>query len=47
MLWYSLEAPYRGASNGTHNICFHGEIRKVLCGYPYLEYAMWVVSGHI
>ena len=20
----------------THNICFHGEIRKILCGYPLL-----------
>ena len=19
---------------GTHNICFHGEIRKILCRYP-------------
>ena len=24
----------------THNICFHGEIRKVLCGYPLLSGAM-------
>ena len=21
----------------TDNICFHGEIRKVLCGYPFLS----------
>ena len=21
----------------THNICFHGEIRKILCGYPLLS----------
>ena len=28
MLWYSLEAPRRGASNEYHKICFHGEIRK-------------------
>ena len=21
----------------THNICFHGEIRKLLCGYPLLS----------
>ena len=31
--WYSLEAPRRGASNEYHNICFHGETRKLLCGY--------------
>ena len=24
----------------THNICFHGEIRKILCGYPLLSVAM-------
>ena len=24
----------------THNICFHGEIRKILCGYPHLSVAM-------
>ena len=23
----------------THNICFHGEIRKILCGYPLLSVA--------
>ena len=23
----------------THNICFHGEIRKI-CGYPHLSVAM-------
>ena len=28
-LWYSLEAPRRGASNEYNNICFHGEIRKI------------------
>ena len=28
MLWGSLEAPLRGASNEHHNICFQGEIRK-------------------
>ena len=21
----------------THNLCFHGEIRKRLCGYPFLS----------
>ena len=24
----------------THNICFHEEIRKILCGYPFLSGAM-------
>ena len=24
----------------THNICFHGEIRKILCGFPLLSGAM-------
>ena len=24
----------------THNICFHGEIGKILCGYPLLSVAM-------
>ena len=24
----------------THNICFGGEIRKILCGYPLLSVAM-------
>ena len=28
MLWFSLEATRRGASNEYHNICFHGKIRK-------------------
>ena len=37
---YSLEAPRRGASNEYHNVCFHGEIRKILCGYPLLSVAM-------
>ena len=28
----------------THNICFHEEIRKILCGYPLLSVAMviWI-----
>ena len=26
----------------THNICFHGEIRKKKCGYPLLSVAMTV-----
>ena len=37
---YSLEAPRRGASNEYHNICFHWEIRKILCGYPLLSVAL-------
>ena len=24
----------------THNVCFHGEIRKILCGYPLLSVAI-------
>ena len=24
----------------THNICFCGEIRKILCGYPLISVAM-------
>ena len=24
----------------NHNICFRGEIRKILCGYPLLSVAM-------
>ena len=24
----------------THNVCFHGEIRKILCEYPLLSVAM-------
>ena len=29
----------------THNICFHQEIRKILCGYPLLSVAMRT-TGH-
>ena len=28
----------------THNICFHGEIRKILCGYPLLSVAVYGVG---
>ena len=45
MLWVlirRLEAPRRGTSNEYHNICFRGEIRKILCGYPLLSVAMEV-----
>ena len=37
---YSLEAPQRGASNAYHNICFRGEIWKILYGYLLLSVAM-------
>ena len=37
----------------THNICFRGEIRKILCGYPLLSVAIrqvhmldWVFPVH-
>ena len=30
----------------THNICFHREIRKILCGYPLLSVAM-LMSTHM
>ena len=33
MLWYSLEAPLRGASNEYLQHTFSGEINKILCGY--------------
>ena len=29
----------------THNICFRGEIRKILCGYPLLSVAVALVFG--
>ena len=29
----------------THNICFRGEIRKILCGYPLLSVAMSVLTS--
>ena len=32
---YSLELPHRGASNEYHNICFCGEIRKII-------HVMWI-----
>ena len=31
---YSLEAPHRGASIEYPQQKFHGEIRKILSGYP-------------
>ena len=30
----------------THNICFHGEIRKILCGYSLLSVAMKFTHHH-
>ena len=35
---YSLEVPWQLMS--THNICFHAEIRKIICGYLLLSGAM-------
>ena len=32
---YSLEAPCQGACKEYHNICFHGEIRKIFIWYPH------------
>ena len=29
----------------THNICFCGELRKIFCGYSYLE--LWSVTHSI
>ena len=29
----------------THNICFCGEIRKILCGYPLLSGAMVILKN--
>ena len=28
----------------THNICFHGEIRKILCRYPLFSGAMILIG---
>ena len=28
----------------THNICFHGEIRKIVSGYPVLSVAIFMVK---
>ena len=49
MLWYSLEAPRRGASNEYPNISFRGEIRKYQYfsdekkSPPYLE--LWSIGS--
>ena len=40
---YSLEVPRWGTSNEYHNICFHYEIRKILCGYPLLSVVMSIL----
>ena len=37
---YSLEAPCQGASNEYHNICFCGQITKILCGCFFLSGVM-------
>ena len=31
------KCPKEGTSNEYHNICFHREIRKIICGYPFHE----------
>ena len=31
----------------THNVCFHEEIRKILCGYPLLSVAMMFASHQV
>ena len=28
----------------THNICFDVEIRKILCGYPFLSWAVVAIA---
>ena len=43
MLWVLIRST--SARRSTHNICFHAEIRKILCGYPLLSVAM--VSRYI
>ena len=42
---YSLEVPRRGTSNEYHNICFHGEIRKILTRYPFLSWLRTCQGG--
>ena len=42
-----FRAENRGASNEYHNICFRGEIRKILCGYPLLSVAMLPLKNGI
>ena len=31
----------------THNICFPGEIRKILCEYPFLSGVMFNYNKHL
>ena len=40
MLWNSLEVPLGSAFNEYPQHIFHGEIRKILGGYPILSGAM-------
>ena len=28
----------------THNVCFHGELRKILCGYRFLPGAITIIT---
>ena len=44
---YSLEAPWQGASNEYHNICFCGGVRKIFCGYPLLSGAMYSTHSYL
>ena len=41
---YSLEAPQRGASDEYDNICFRGEIRKILVFFSKRGYRVKIVS---
>ena len=42
---YSLEAPHWGSSNEYLDICFHGEIRKILCEFhSYLK--LWPIDSY-
>ena len=45
MLWYSLEAPRRGASNEYHNIYFHGEIRQLSIFFREKKSALFGVTS--
>ena len=41
MLWYSLEASFRGTSNEYHNVCFRGEIRKISLFFGWKKCLIW------
>ena len=52
MLWVlirSASLEVQGASNGYHNICFHGEIRKKITRFPLLSRPMmktYIMDNH-